>query len=390
MLLALGLVLLMFQIQSGGTFIRPTNMVTLAVQAAGVAIIATGMVLVIVSRNIDLSVGSLVGLIAMTYALLMTDWMPHLLGMGEDFPFRWVIALGIGVGLGALVGALQGFIIAYVGVPSFIVTLGGLLSIRGVVWYLSSGAAVSGLDPDFQLIGGGAVGSIGGTLTWALGMVGCIAIIVLLFNGRRGRRRFGFPLRPMWAEVMIGVVGCAAVLGLSAFANANMWPKSLTGGLDRAIGYPFPIILLIGVTLVMTWLATRRRFGRYVYAFGGNPDAAELAGINTRLLVLKTYVLMGVLCALAAAIASARLNGATLDVGQSYELYVIAAAVVGGTSFAGGIGTIPGAVLGGFFMQSLAYGLSYMGVNSPGQNVVAGIVLILAVGIDSFNRRRTR
>jgi D-xylose transport system permease protein len=390
MLLALGLVLLMFQIQSGGTFIRPTNMVTLAVQAAGVAIIATGMVLVIVSRNIDLSVGSLVGLIAMTYALLMTDWMPHLLGMGEDFPFRWVIALGIGVGLGALVGALQGFIIAYVGVPSFIVTLGGLLSIRGVVWYLSSGAAVSGLDPDFQLIGGGAVGSIGGTLTWALGMVGCIAIIVLLFNGRRGRRRFGFPLRPMWAEVMIGVVGCAAVLGLSAFANANLWPKSLTGGLDRAIGYPFPIILLIGVTLVMTWLATRRRFGRYVYAFGGNPDAAELAGINTRLLVLKTYVLMGVLCALAAAIASARLNGATLDVGQSYELYVIAAAVVGGTSFAGGIGTIPGAVLGGFFMQSLAYGLSYMGVNSPGQNVVAGIVLILAVGIDSFNRRRAR
>ncbi len=390
MLLALGLVLLMFQVQSGGTFIRPTNMVTLAVQAAGVAIIATGMVLVIVSRNIDLSVGSLVGLIAMTYALLMTDWMPHLLGMSEDFPFRWAIALGIGVGLGALVGALQGFIIAYVGVPSFIVTLGGLLSIRGVVWYLSSGAAVSGLDPSFQLIGGGAEGSIGGTLTWALGVVGCIAIIVLLFNGRRGRRHFGFPLRPMWAEALIGIVGCAAVLGLSAFANANLWPKSLTGGLDRAIGYPLPIILLIGVTLVMTWLATRRRFGRYVYAFGGNPDAAELAGINTRLLVLKTYVVMGILCALAAAIASARLNGATLDVGQSYELYVIAAAVVGGTSFAGGIGTIPGAVLGGFFMQSLAYGLSYMGVNSPGQNVVAGIVLILAVGIDSFNRRRAR
>jgi D-xylose transport system permease protein len=390
MLVALGLVLFMFQVLSGGTFIRPTNMVTLAVQAAGVAIIATGMVLVIVSRNIDLSVGSLVGLIAMTYALLMTDWMPHLLGMGEDFPFRWAIALGIGVGLGALVGALQGFIIAYVGVPSFIVTLGGLLSIRGVVWYLSSGAAVSGLDPNFQLIGGGAVGSIGGELTWALGAVGCLAIIMLLANGRRGRRRFGFPLRPMWAEALIGVVACAAVLGLSAFANANLWPKSLTGGLDRAIGYPFPIILLLGVTLVMTWLATRRRFGRYVYAFGGNPDAAELAGINTRFTILKTYVLMGILCALAAAIASARLNGATLDVGQSYELYVIAAAVVGGTSFAGGIGTIPGAVLGGFFMQSLAYGLSYMGVNSPGQNVVAGVVLILAVGIDSFNRRRAR
>ena len=401
MLVALAAILLTFNILSGGTLFQPTNMVTLAVQAAGVAVIATGMVLVIVSRNIDLSVGSLVGLIAMTYALLMTDWMP-MLGMGADFPFRWVIALGLGVGLGALVGGLQGYIIAYIGVPSFIVTLGGLLSIRGVVWYLSSGAAVSGLDPNFQLIGGGAQGSIGGTLTWILGLVGCLAIVALLINGRRQRRRFGFPVRPMWAEVLIGVVGCAAVLGVAAFANANLWPEGLAnriateqnwgptpeGGWRIPTGFPNPIMLLIGVTLAMTWMANRRRFGRYVYPYGGNPDAAELAGINTRWTILKTYVVMGVLCALAAAIASARLNGATLDVGQSYELYVIAAAVVGGTSFAGGIGTIPGAVLGAFVMQSLAYGLSFMGVNSPGQNVVAGIVLIVAVGFDTFNRRR--
>ncbi len=402
MLVALGGILLTFNILSGGKFFQPTNMVTLAVQATGVAIIATGMVLVIVSRNIDLSVGSLVGIIAMTYALLMTDWMPNILGIGADFPFRWVIALVIGMGLGALIGALQGFIIAYVGVPSFIVTLGGLLTIRGIVWYLSSGAAVSGLDPNFQLIGGGAQGSIGGTLTWGLGLIGCLAIIALLINGRRQRRRYGFPLRPMWAEILLGVVGCVAVLALSAFANANLWPEGLAnrialeqnlgpapeGGWRIPTGFPNPILLLLGVTLVMTWIATRRRFGRYVYAYGGNPDAAELAGINTRWTILKTYVLMGILCALAAAIASARLNGATLDVGQSYELYVIAAAVVGGTSFAGGIGTIPGAVLGAFVLQSLAYGLSFMGVNSPGQNVVAGIVLILAVGFDTYNRRR--
>jgi D-xylose transport system permease protein len=401
MLVALGAILLTFNILSEGKLFQPTNMVTLAVQATGVAIIATGMVMVIVSRNIDLSVGSLVGVIAMTYALLMTDWMPAL-GMGADFPFRWVIALGLGIGLGALVGGLQGYIIAYVGVPSFIVTLGGLLSIRGVVWYLSSGAAVSGLDPSFQLVGGGAQGSIGGALTWALGLVGCLAIIALLINGRRQRRRFGFPVRPMWAEMLIGVVGCVAVLGLAAFANANLWPEGLAnriaieqnwgptpeGGWRISTGFPNPIMLLIGVTLVMTWMANRRRFGRYVYAYGGNPDAAELAGINTRWTILKTYVVMGILCALAAAIASARLNGATLDVGTSYELYVIAAAVVGGTSFAGGIGTIPGAVLGAFVMQSLAYGLSFIGVNSPGQNVVAGIVLIVAVGFDTFNRRR--
>jgi D-xylose transport system permease protein len=327
--------------------------------------------------------------------------MPHVLGMNADFPFRWLIAVGMGMVLGAAVGALQGFIIAYVGVPSFIVTLGGLLSIRGAIWYLSNGAAVSGLDPDFQLIGGGTTGSIGGTLTWVLALVGCVAIVALLINGRRQRRRFGFPVRPMWAEALLGGIGCLAVLGVAAFANANYWPKSLAdqyaaehniavppGGLQISSGFPDPIVLLIVVTLVMSWMATRRRFGRYVYAYGGNPDAAELAGINTRWTILKTYVLMGILCALAAAIAAARLNGATLDVGQSYELYVIAAAVVGGTSFAGGIGSIPGAVLGAFVMQSLAYGLSFMGVNSPGQNVVAGIVLIVAVGFDTFNRRR--
>jgi len=257
------------------------------------------------------------------------------------------------------------------------------------------------LDPTFQLIGGGALGSVGELITYLVAAIGCIAIVALLFNSRRERRRYGFPTRPMWAEVLLGTVGCVAVVFLAWFANNNFWPKSLAaqyaadrgitppaGGLQIPVGFPFPILLLIGVTVVMTWLATRRRFGRYVYAYGGNPDAAELAGINTRWTILKTYVVMGILCALAAAIASARLNGATLDVGVSYELYVIAAAAVGGTSFAGGIGTIPGAVLGAFVMQALAYGLSFLNVISPGQNIAVGVVLIVAVGLDTYNRRR--
>ncbi len=401
MLVALAIILLGFNILSDGKFFIPNNMVTLAIQATSVAIIATGMVLVIVSRNIDLSVGSLTGFVAMSYALLMTDWLPNVLGMGPDFPFRWLIALGIGIGIGAGFGAVQGFIIAYVGVPSFVVTLGGLLSIRGAVWYLSSGAAVTGLDPTFQLLNGGSEGSIGGTLTWAAGIIGCIAVVALLANRRRQRRRFGFPVRPMWATVTLAVLACAAIMGLTFFANGNYWPAGLAhqyavdhgiteppGGLKLSAGFPIPIMLLIGVALVMAWMANRRSFGRYVYAYGGNPDAAELAGINTRWTIMKTFILMGVLCALSAAVASARLNGATLDIGVSYELYVIAAAVVGGTSFAGGIGTIPGAVLGAFVMASLKYGLSFLGVNSPGQNVAAGIVLILAVAFDAYTRRR--
>lgn len=388
MLGALAAILLVFHVLSGGKLIQPTNMISMSIQATGIAIIATGMVLIIVSRNIDLSVGSLVGFVSMSYALLMTDWFPRILGIAPGTPYAWVLALVIGIGIGAAFGALQGFIIAYIGVPSFIVTLGGLLSIRGLVWYLSKGAAVSGLDPTFKLIGGGSAGAVGDVLTWALALLGCIALAALLVNNRRQRRRFGFPLRPMWAEVMLGVLGVIAVLGIAAFANANLRPGPAGEGPIPA-GLPFPILLLIGVTLVMTWLARRRQFGRFVYAFGGNPEAAELAGINTRFTIFKTYVLMGVLCAIAAAVAAARLNGSTLDIGVNYELYVIAAAVVGGTSFAGGIGTIPGAVVGAFVMQALQYGLSFNGVNSPGQNVIAGIVLVLAVGLDTINRRRS-
>ena len=400
MLVALAVILLGFHIQSGGKFLQPANMVTLVVQASGVAIMATGMVLIIVSRNIDLSVGSIVGVCAMAYALLMTNWLPAI-GIGLDNPFQWLIALALGLALGAFIGGFQGFIIAFIGVPSFIVTLGGLLSLRGTVWLLSSGAAVSGLQTDFRKIGGGVSGSIGGTATWLLAAIGVVAVIGLILYNRRQRLRFGFPLRPVWAEVLLGVLGTAAILGVAAFANANFWPAGLAtkyavengiteppGGLKIATGLVWPILLIIGVTIVMTFIATRRKFGRYVYAYGGNPEAAELAGINTRWTIMKTYMLIGVLCAIAGAIGAARLNGATLDVGQSDELYVIAAAVVGGTSFAGGIGTIPGAVLGAFVMQSLAYGLSFNGVNSPTQNVVAGIVLILAVGFDTYNRRR--
>jgi D-xylose transport system permease protein len=396
---ALAAILIGFGLITGGKFLEPVNIVALSVQTASVAIIATGMVLVIVSRNIDLSVGSIVGVVAMTYALLMTDWLPHI--MGFDNPFMWLVALAIGLAVGGLIGAFQGFIIAYIGVPSFVVTLGGLLAFRGVVFVMSSGASVSGLDPNFQLLGGGPEGSLGGTLSWIVGGIICVAIIGLLYFARRQRRRFGFGVRPMWAEALIGVIGCATVLGVIAYFNAYLWPAGLAqkyaeahnipvppGGLQIEAGIPFPIVIVLLVTVVMTFIATRRRFGRYVYAYGGNPDAAELAGINTRWTIMKTFILIGILCGLSGAIAAARLNGSTLDVGSGYELLVIAAAVVGGTSFAGGIGTIPGAVLGALLMQALAYGLAFVGLSSPVQNIFAGAVLVVAVGLDTINRRR--
>jgi D-xylose transport system permease protein len=203
----------------------------------------------------------------------------------------------------------------------------------------------------------------------------------------------------MWAEALIGTVGSLAVLGLVWLFNSYKWPPALAeryaaetgvaippGGL--AAGIPWPVVLLLAVTLVMSFVATRRRFGRYVFAIGGNPEASELAGINTKWTIMKTFILIGLLCAISSAVATARLDGATLDLGEGYELYVIAASVIGGTSFAGGIGTIPGAVLGALVMSSLAYGLSFMGLSSPIQDIFAGIVLIIAVAFDTINRRR--
>ena len=379
--------------------LEPVNFLTFSVQAASTAVLATGMVLVIVSRNIDLSVGSVVGLIGMGYAVLMANVFPSTIGV--DNPFAWIIALALGLVFGALIGAFQGFLIAYAEIPSFVVTLGGLLGFRGLIWQFSGGTTVAPDDPTFVLLGGGPAGSLGGTLSWIFGVAICVAAVYLLVNTRRQRHKFGFPLRPLWAETLIGVVAVLAVLGSVFVANSYHWPAGLAtqyavahgiveppGGLQIEAGIPFPLVIVVGVTIFMTFLATRRRFGRDIFAYGGNPDAAELAGINTRWTIMRTFILMGLLAAISAAIASARLNGGTLDLGTGYELYVIAAAVIGGTSFAGGVGTIPGAILGALVMQSLQYGLGFLGFNSPQVNMVAAVVLVAVVGIDSWNRRR--
>ncbi|HEX6222506.1 MAG TPA: sugar ABC transporter permease [Acidimicrobiia bacterium] len=397
MVVALAIILIGFGFLTDGRFLRPVNMVNLAVQSVSVAIIATGMTMVIVAREIDLSVGSIVGVVGMTYAVLMARVLPDFLGF--DHPLLWIVALAVGLALGAAIGAVQGFVVAYIGVPSFVVTLGGLLIFRGATWLVTRGVTISPVDPAFRMLGGGPQGSIGGTASWIVGGLACIGIAWLLASARRQRRRFGFPLRPMWAEALVGTFSSLAVLGLVWLFNSYKWPPGLaeryaaeTGnpippdGLPA--GIPWPVIVLIAVTLIMTFVATRRRYGRYVFAIGGNPEASQLAGINTRWTVMKTFILIGLLCAVSAAVATARLDGATLDLGEGYELYVIAASVIGGTSFSGGIGTIPGAVLGALVMSSLAYGLSFMGFSSPIQDIFAGVVLIIAVAFDTINRRR--
>ncbi len=384
---------------SGGVFLTPRNLWNLSVQTSTVAIMATGMVLVIVSRNIDLSVGSLLGFLAMIMGAMQTEILPQY--FGYDFSLTWIIVLAVGVLLGALIGALQGFVIAYLGVPAFIVTLGGLLIWRGAAWWVASGKTLAPIDSTFALMGGGGRGTIGATASWIFGILACIGILFGILTGRRQRQRFNFPLRPVWAEVLLAVIGCGAVIAAIAVINAYPMPVGLARryatehgipwpeeGLFVPLGLAIPVLIAIGTAIFMTFLATRTRFGRYVFALGGNPEAAELGGINTRWIIMKVFVLMGVLCGISGAVASARLNAATNALGTLDELYVIAAAVIGGASFSGGIGTVPGAMLGALVMQSLQSGMQLMGIESPLQNIVSGLVLVLAVGIDTAYRRR--
>lgn len=388
-----------FHFLSGGTFLTPRNLWNLTVQTSVVAIMATGMVLIIVSRNIDLSVGSMLGFVGMAMALLQAEILPKLIGF--DQWYTWIIVLVAGMLMGAILGLLQGVVVAYAAVPSFIVTLGGLLIWRGLAWVLASGRTIAPMDSTFQLLGGGARGSVGGTLSWIIGIVACVAIVALIFNGRRRRIKFAFRVRPIWADIALGVLGCGFVLVSVWFLNRYFMPEGLArqyaerigltwpeGGLDIPFGIANPVLIAIATALVVSFIATRRRFGRYIFAIGGNPEAAALSGIKTKRTVAMTFMLMGLLVGLAAAVQIARLNSATSGLGTLSELYVIAAAVIGGTSLAGGIGTIYGAVLGALVMQSLQSGMVLVGIETALQDVVVGLVLVLAVAADVVYRRR--
>jgi D-xylose transport system permease protein len=389
----------------GGSFLTPRNLWILLVQTSSIAVMTTGMVLIIVMRHIDLSVGSILGFTAVCIGTMQVYWLGPLLGVGH--PAIWIITLALGLALGAAIGAFHGSLIAYFGIPSFIVTLGGLIVWRGAAWSVIRGETVAPMDKNFKLIGGGisgiTPGSIGAVASWILGFVICAAIVALIYNGRKQRKRFNFALRPMWAEYVLAVAGCIVVLGVTWVVNAYYWPKGVvdrwaqqTGvtvppeGMNIAFGYSIPVLIALGIGIAMTFLANRTRFGRYIYAIGGNPEAAELAGINTRKITVLVFALMGMLAAVSASISSARLDSATNALGQFDELYVIAAAVIGGTSLAGGLGTIYGAMLGALVMQSLQSGMTLLNFESATKDMVVGCVLVFAVWIDQVYRRRVK
>lgn len=401
MLGALAVIWVVFDFLAGGTFLTARNLWNLSVQSSSIAVMSTGMVLVIVMRHIDLSVGSILGVTGMIMAVFQVNYL--LPTFGFNHPAVIVLTLAAGIGIGAAIGALHGFVIAYLGVPAFIVTLGGLLVWRGAAWAVAEGKTIPLVDDNFKLLGGGANGSVGEMWSWVIAVIACLAIAFAAVQARRQRQRFHFPLKPVWAEFTLVISGCLAVIAATLVVNAYTLPPALARryaeaagltvppeGLSISFGYAIPVLVAVAVGIVMTFVTTRTRFGRYVFAIGGNPEAAELAGINTKRVTLAVFALMGALAAIGAAISTARLNSATNAQGTLDELYVIAAAVIGGTSLAGGSGTIVGAMVGALVMQSLQSGMVLMRVDTPYQNIVVGIVLVVAVWIDTVYRKRIK
>lgn len=400
MIAAFVLICAAFWIYTDGRFLSARNIFNLTIQTVSVAIMATGMVFVIVTRNIDLSVGSLLAVCSAVMGLMQVWVMPQVMGVALGSPLIAPLAMIAGLAAGALIGAFNGWLIGYQKIPSFIVTLGGLLVWRNVGWYMTSGQTLGPLDQTFLLFGG-SEGTLGPAWSWLVGIVATAGALWAIWGARRAKIAHEFPVKPVWAEVSMGVLAAGAILGFIAILNAYDIPTAklqrlfeargevMPEGHTQGYGLPISVLILILVAIAMTVLARRTRLGRYIFATGGNPDAAELSGINTRLLTVKVFALMGFLCGLSAIVAQARLQNHTNDIGTLDELRVIAAAVIGGTALSGGIGTIYGAILGALIMQSLASGMAMVGVDSPFQNIVVGVVLVLAVWIDIFYRKRT-
>ena len=383
-----------------GAFLTYRNLWNLSVQTSSITVMATGMVLIIVTRNIDLSVGSMLGVTAMLMGALQVWILPSYLGIGH--PSIWIITVIFGLAVGILIGTFHGYLIAYLEIPSFIVTLGGMLVWRGAAWWVARGETIAPLDQSFILIGGGPYGSIGSMWSWIVAVLACIGIVFMIMTARRQRARFGFPMRPMWAEYLIGGLSTVIVLGATFVMNSYAWPKGIVRNYAKAMnvdpatlgdighGWAIPVLIALFIVMAMTFVTTRTKFGRYVFAMGGNPEAADLAGINTKRLTMMIFSLMGFLVGISATISSARLTSSTVALGQFDELYVIAAAVIGGTSLAGGSGTIYGAMIGALIMQSLYSGMVLIGFDAAIQAMVVGIVLVLAVYIDTVYRKHAK
>ncbi len=363
MLIALVAIWLIFTSLTHGIFLTPRNLSNLFLQTATVAIIAIGMTLVIVTRNIDLSVGSVAALAGAIGAFLQVNM---------NWPAEAAILAACGAGL--LIGLWHGFWIAYRYVPSFIVTLASMMIFRGAVLGITKGATIAPLSDHFKAIGQNYLSPQASLI---VGIATISAYVLFDLNKRRQRKRYGFTVASLPSELAKLAVISAAI---GAFFLVMVHNR----------GIPYAVLLVMALALGFSFIAQNTVFGRQLYAIGGNPDAAALSGVDIKKKVMVLYAIFGVLTAIAGIVLTARLNAATTSAGQGMELDVIAAAVIGGTSLMGGEGTVFGALIGALIMASLDNGMSLMDTNITFQYIIKGMILLLAVWVDIATRRKSQ
>lgn len=367
--IALLAVVILFAILTDGILLRPQNISNLVVQNGYILVLAIGMVMVIIAGHIDLSVGSVAAFVGACSGVFAVHW-----------GLPWWLSVILSLGIGALVGVWQGFWIAYVGIPAFIVTLAGMLIFRGLALVVLGNSNIGSFPTEYRAIGNGFLTDVFGEfeldpLTLGVGALAIVILVVQQVRTRRGRQKYGQDVEPMpWFITKLVLISAAIAFFAYALASYK--------------GIPITLIILGVLVLVYSVVMNRTVFGRHIYAIGGNRHAAELSGIKTRRVDFWLFVNMGFLAALAGLIFTARLNLAGPKAGDGFELEAISAAFIGGAAVQGGVGTIGGAIIGGLIIGVLNNGMSIMGIGIEWQQAVKGMVLLLAVAFDVYNKRR--
>lgn len=371
MFIVLVLMMLLFQVLSDGTLLKPLNITNLILQNSYILILVVGMLLVIITGHIDLSVGSVAALIGAVSAVMIVNY---------DIPFPLAIVLSLAIG--ALIGAWQGFWVAFVGVPSFIVTLAGMLLFRGLTMLVLGGQSIGPFPDTFRKMSTGFIpdlsaGSNMHMLTLLIGIALSLLYIFMEWKARTTQRRYQFDVTPL--PLFIGKIAII-VLVINLFTYV----------LSSYKGIPNVLLLLFLLVAVYSFVMKKTVMGRHIYALGGNEKAARLSGVKTKKMTFWVFVNMGVMAALAGLVFAARLNAATPKAGVNFELDAIAACFIGGASAAGGVGTVIGAIIGGLVMGVMNNGMSLIGLGVDYQQAIKGLVLLLAVAFDIYNKNRVK
>ncbi|MGN8024673.1 multiple monosaccharide ABC transporter permease [Microbacterium sp. 22242] len=370
---SLVVIILIFQVWTGGLTLSPGNLINVVNQYSYILILAIGMVMVIIMGHIDLSVGSVAAFVGIVVAKSMADW---------HFPSWAAVLLGLGVGV--LVGAWQGFWVAFVGVPAFIVTLAGMLFFRGANQWVGQSTSVA-VPNDFQYIGAGYLGEIALPLpfnvpTMILALLAVIWVIGFEFFLRASQRKAGTDVAPVWVSV-VKVVILSVLILVAGYQFAS-----------GRVGTSFPVsgVILLVLVIIYTFVTRNTVFGRHLYAVGGNRQAARLSGVKDRWTDFFVMMNMSVLASVAAMIYVARATASGPQDGNGWELDAIASVFIGGAAVSGGIGTVIGSIIGGLVMAFLNNGMALLGAGADVVSMVKGLVLLLAVGVDVWNKQQGR